>query len=638
MCGINGYIDQSLISSKGAEILKSMNSLLSHRGPDGSGIFIDKSVGLGHTRLSIIDLSKAANQPMLNQDRTNAISFNGEIYNFQELRKKLINQYKCNFITNSDTEVLLNLINVIGIDSALDFIEGMFAFAYLDIKDESLVLARDRLGEKPLYYFFNKESNKLYFSSELRALTAILKNTLTLNPQNLDFFLNKSYLPNNSSIFSEIKKVEPGTYIRFNFSDNNIKDHPVKYWDYLSFVKDSISNNKKIKRIDYNSKKKSLEKLILSKVNQAMVSDVPLGAFLSGGYDSSLMVALMQSLSINKIKTFSIGFEDKAFDEAPYAKSIANHLGTEHDELYISKNDLLELIPKLPQIYSEPFADSSQIPTVLLSRLTRKKVTVSISGDGGDEIFGGYGRYFLGERVKQILNFAPLFLRKGIHQANLINKSKPLLKLMLSNKVSNFENKILKLNEIIPSKDDHDLFQRLSRFNNKFSKYPYEFLANEIWLEDCSYSRKAMTDDTIDYLPGDILQKVDIAGMSCSLETRIPLLNHKLIEKVLELPHSFLIKDGIGKVILKDIVHQYIPKSLMERPKKGFEVPLNGYLRNELREYSQEMLNYGRRNFNNILNFKEIDYIWEGHMNKNFNQPHLLWNLITFFAWHETYF
>lgn len=630
MCGINGYIDKSLSSTSGKDLLEKMNFLLSHRGPDGSGIFIDGEVGLGHTRLSIIDLSSSASQPMVNNKHRSALSFNGEIYNFLKIKSDLLQRKNCKFFSDSDTEVLLNLISHVGIDSSLNNLEGMYAFSYLDQVDKKLFLVRDRFGEKPLYYYFN--NNKLYYSSELKPLISCLKDQLSINYKNLDFFLKKSYLPVTESIFNEIKKVEPGSYLEFDFSRSIIKSREVKYWNYLSQVEASIQ---KEKNTDFQYHKEQLKELLKEKIEQAMISDVPLGAFLSGGYDSTCMASIMQSISNQSIKTFSIGFEDKNFNEAPFAKEIANHLGTEHEELYVSEKDLLNLIPELPDIYSEPFADSSQIPTVLLSRLTRSKVTVSISGDGGDEIFGGYGRYFLGEKVKSYLYKIPLFARKSIQKLNLIKNTKSISKFFLENKVSNFENKINKLHQIIAASSDKELFNLLSNFNNKISKSTYQQPLYKIWNQDCSYSRKAMTDDAIDYLPGDILNKVDIAGMSCSLETRIPFLNHKIAEYVLSLPHDFLISNGSGKLILKEIVHDYVPPELMERPKRGFEVPLNSYLRNELKDYSESMINFGNNRFTDHLNFEEIYRVWDDHINCRNNQPHLLWNLVTFFAWYE---
>jgi len=632
MCGINGYIDKTMTNSSGKNLLDRMNASLNHRGPDGSGIFIDGETGLGHTRLSIIDLSSSASQPMQSKKFKNILSFNGEIYNFLEVKDSLLKKFKCEFFSQSDTEVLLNALSNLGISYTLNLIEGMFAFAFIDLKRKKLFLARDRFGEKPLYYLFHE--NKLYFSSELSPLSTNFKNMLSMNFKNLDFYLKKSYFPVSESIYNEIKKVKPGSYIEFDYSQDEIKYKEVQHWDYLSLVENSINVQKDT---NFENHKQNLKKLLEKKINQAMISDVPLGAFLSGGYDSTCMVSIMQSISKQKIKTFSIGFEDQNYNEAPFANSIAQYLGTDHEELYISQSKLISLIPELPKLYSEPFADSSQIPTVLLSRLTRSKVTVSISGDGGDEIFGGYNRYFLGETVKDYFKFLPVELRIAIKKTGIIPFSRNLFKPFLGNKVTNFENKINKLNRIFSASNDSELFYLLANFENNFSKISYSNPELSIWNKDCSYSRKAMTEDAIDYLPGDILNKVDIAGMSCSLETRIPFLNHKIAEYVLTIPHEYLVKDGIGKRILKEVVHDYVPKELMDRPKRGFEVPLNSYIKNELREYSESMIEFGKSRCNDFLDFDEIDLAWNDHLNDNSNQSSLLWNLISFFAWHERY-
>ena len=369
-----------------------------------------------------------------------------------------------------------------------------------------------------------------------------------------------------------------------------------------------------------------------------MISDVPLGAFLSGGYDSSCVVAFMQKNSMKKIKTFSIGFDDAAYNEAEDAKKISSHLGTDHQELYLSEKDLLDTIMNLPNVYSEPFADSSQIPTILLSKLTRSKVTVSLSGDGGDEIFGGYGRYFLGQRVKSYLGFLPYNLRKVIKSSKLINLQKPLVKALFGKSVTNFDQKFIKFEKVFDYLDDKNLFDKLALFDNNFVKGPAASVkTNLIWNTDISYYKKAMIDDAIDYLPGDILTKVDIAGMSVSLETRIPLLNHKIAEYVAQLPLPFLYQNGTGKYILKDIVHSYIPRGLMHRPKKGFDIPLGSYIRNELNDYVSSKIEYGRHHFSDVLDFDEIEKVLNNHNKFKIENPNLIWNIASFFAWHEHY-
>lgn len=637
MCGINGIVNPSLNEEQMLESINSMNSLISHRGPDSQDALYDSGLGLGHVRLSILDLSSGANQPMYSYSGRYVIVFNGEIYNFLELKKLIQKKNNINFLTSSDTEVLINLIDCYGVEEATKLIEGMFAFCVFDKKNNSLYLVRDRFGEKPLYYYCS--NNQLYFSSELKPLSKNLKHHLSIDYESLNFFFKRSYLPSGYSIFNEINKVKPATILEFDLSSKSlISSKESLYWNYKQICLDNSVTSQNYINPNYQSTKDNLENLIEDKIEQTMISDVPLGAFLSGGYDSSCVVAMMQKNSIKKIQTFSIGFNDEVFNEAHHAQKISNHLGTDHTELYLSENDLLETIIKLPEVYSEPFADSSQIPTLLLSKLTKEKVTVSLSGDGGDEIFGGYGKYFLGGRVKKTLGIIPHSIRGNLVKNNFLNFVKPAARILLANSLSNFEQKYQKLNKIFDYKNDEDLFLKLTEFENNFIETDKKtYLDPEIWMSNNTYFKKAMISDAIDYLPGDILTKVDMAAMSVSLETRIPFLNHKIAEFASKIPVSFLNNHSSGKYILKDITHKYIPKELMDRPKKGFDIPLARYLRHELRDYSESLLDYGSQNFSNELNFDQIHTVWNNHQSNKVNNPNLLWNLITFFAWHENY-
>ena len=637
MCGINGLFDTNLDKTRSVNQMKSMNSLLKHRGPDSDGIYFDDGFCMGHTRLSILDVSNNADQPMISSDGRFMIAYNGEIYNFQELAALLLSEFHIQLKTTSDTEVLVNLIQCLGIQQALEKLEGMFAFCLYDLKEKQVYLARDRFGEKPLYFFCKK--NCLYFSSEMKPLINSLKDKLTINFNSLDHFLKKSYVQTDSSIFNEILKVKPSTFIKIDLQQKeNFIPQEKKYWNYQQIAIDGSNHATNSFDGSYESSKIHLDGLLNKTIKQTMVSDVPLGAFLSGGYDSSCVVSFMQKNSMKKIKTFSIGFDDALYNEAEDAKRISAHLGTDHQELYLSEKDLLDTIVDLPNIYSEPFADSSQIPTILLSKLTKSKVTVSLSGDGGDEIFGGYGRYFLGQRVKSYLDFMPLRLRKAIKSANLITLQKPMMKFFIGNSVTNFDQKFSKFETVFDYDDDKNLFDKLALFQNSFLKTqktssPIDLL----WNSDINYYKKAMICDAIDYLPGNILTKVDIAGMSVSLETRIPLLNHKIAEYVAQLPLSYLHQNGTGKYILKDIVHQYIPKHLMDRPKKGFDIPLGSYIRNELNDYIQDKIDYGKNAFPDVFDFTEVDRVRTNHNNLKTENPNLLWNLVSFFAWHENY-
>ena len=444
MCGVSGILDltNQFSSEELSNCVNSMNKTLFHRGPDDSGIWVDKTIGIGigHTRLSIIDLSSNGDQPMTSSSGRYSIVFNGEIYNFPVLRKNLLKDFKISFKGTSDTEVLLYMIEKYGMDKALQNIQGMYAFAIYDRNKNQIHLCRDRLGEKPLYY--SLIDHQLYFSSELKPITNILKRSLSLDVDNINFFINKSYFPEGLSVFKEVQKVLPGTIITFNLDKTKVTSSSVStYWNFKEIVNESLNNPVE----DYVYTKNSLDDLFNIKVKERMISDVPLGAFLSGGYDSSLIVALMQKNSMNRVKSFSIGFNSEVHNEAEDSKLISQHLGTDHRELYVSDKELLETIYRLPSIYSEPFADSSQIPTVLLSDLTKTEVTVSLSGDGGDEIFGGYGRYFLGQRVINSLGKVPYPLRRSLKKGKVIDNflTKRVSKALLQNSVSNFPQKSL---------------------------------------------------------------------------------------------------------------------------------------------------------------------------------------------------
>ena len=636
MCGINGIFSNSFSSEELRQKISLMNDAIIHRGPDSDGIYSDKGMALGFRRLSIIDLSPNGDQPMISSSGRYVIIFNGEIYNFQSLKKNLVQDFNITFKGKSDTEVFLCLIENYGLKEALKKVQGMFGFSLYDKKENIIHLCRDRLGEKPLYYSSNNQ--ELSFSSELKPLTNLLKGKLTLDTDNINFFINKSYFPEGASVFKEVQKVIPGTIVSFNLNENRVVNTSVySYWSFIDTVGNSIKNP-----VDnYDQAKKDLDDLLDLKVKERMISDVPLGAFLSGGYDSSLIVALMQKNSLNKIKTFSIGFHSAVHNEAEEAKEISNYIGTEHRELYVSDKELIDTIYRLPSIYSEPFADSSQIPTVLLSDLTKSEVTVSLSGDGGDEIFGGYGRYFLGQQVFNLLGKLPFPIRKSLKSTGLINNplTRNISNFFIGSLVSNFPQKFRKLNNLFDFRDESELYEMLSTFKNDFlqEQLKQPLSSYDIWKTNMTYAEKAMMQDTIDYLPGDILKKVDQAGMSASLETRIPFLDHEIISYAWRLPFEYKYKNGSGKHILKEVAHNYIPKSLLDRPKKGFDIPLSAYLRNELKDYSLDIINSSRSDLDSIFDFKNIDLAYDSHLSQKEDNSNLLWNVISFFAWYEEY-
>ena len=537
MCGINGFYSLSSFSSN--DVIIKMNSAISHRGPDTNGFWSDKKSGivLGHQRLSIIDLSDAGNQPMKSNSTRYILTYNGEVYNHLEIRKELQKSIpSIKWRGNSDTETLLEAIDFWGIEITLKKIQGMFAFGLWDQKKRCLILARDRVGEKPLYFGWQGEGNKksFLFGSELKALKVHPEFNGKINRDAIALQLRHNYIPAPYSIYKDIYKLQPGHYLEFKESDltKNLLPNPKTYW---SFTETVFSGNNNQLTISESHIQEDLEKYLQSSVRKQMISDVPLGAFLSGGIDSSTIVALMQSQSTNPIKTFTIGFNEDEYSEAKYAKKIAKHLGTDHTELYISSKEAIEVIPKLPIIYDEPFSDSSQIPTFLISQLAKKDVTVALSGDGGDELFCGYNRYVMSEKFWNIFRLMPQSFRKifssGLQSISTenwttISKLLPGLK-----KYSNFGDKIHKGANVLKAKTSHELYYMLcSHWQN-----PTEAVINSKEsgtlltefkpdFQGLNNQQQMMVLDFLTYLPDDILVKVDRAAMASSLETRIPFL------------------------------------------------------------------------------------------------------------------
>ena len=658
MCGIAGIYSSNFFDKNE---LKRMSKILYHRGPDANSIWMNEKLGLGfaHTRLSIIDLSKAGNQPMISSNKNSVIVFNGEIYNFLDLKKKLEQIKNIRWNGNSDTEVLLESIELIGLDRTLNFIRGMFAFAIWNISKQELTLCRDRMGEKPLYYGWIE--NSFVFASELKSIKQHPKFQNEICRNSLSLYVRYNYIPNPWSIYKNIFKLQPGYFLKINTSsaDNSpifenqypkTKDQFIlsSYWDMKSAIlasKENIITDKSEAKIVIENKLREVIKI-------QSVADVPLGAFLSGGIDSSLIVALMQSESSNKINSFTIGFNEEKYNEANFSKKIAEHLGTNHTEMYVESNDALDLIPYLSEIYDEPFADSSQIPTHLISKLSRKKVKVSLSGDGGDEIFGGYYRYIRGPLLWKLMSPIPLNIRIKI--AHFLGK-------IPVEKYHSLENL---LNFILPSKYKqsffgprmHRLLNRLQSINNRVDLYrsfvsewsnpnlvvlnsnePFHTLSNSLDLSFLkNFEEEMMYLDSITYLPDDILTKVDRASMAVSLESRAPFLDHEVVELSWQLDSKLKINKGISKMILREILYKYVPVELLERPKQGFGIPVDEWLRGPLRDWAETLLN-----INNLKNDAYFDHAlirnrWEDHLKGNFNWGHSLWSILMFQSWLNT--
>ena len=646
MCGITGFYSKT--SSNFNNIILKMNSAITHRGPDSNNIWQDKNSGIvfGHQRLSILDLSTAGNQPMVSNSGRYIITYNGEIYNHLEMRKEL-NKINLNikWKSNTDTETLLEALELWGIKKTLKKIVGMFAFGLWDKRNRSLILVRDRIGEKPLYFGWQgKGDSKVFlFGSELKALKVHPEFSREINRDAIALQLRHNYIPDPYSIYKDIYKLLPGHYLEL--TEDNLKKNflptPKIYW---SLTKSAIyGNNNQLTQSD-ESIQSDLEKRLKLSVKQKMISDVPLGAFLSGGIDSSTIVALMQSQSNHPIKTFTIGFNEDDYNEAQHAKKIAKHLGTDHTELYFSSKTAMEVIPKLSTIYDEPFSDNSQIPSFLLSQLAKKDVKVALSGDGGDELFCGYNRYMSTNNWSKKFNSVPISLRKILAYAiKLISQKNwnKLFKLLPGlNQHINYGHKIHKGAKALEANKLSDLYYILiSHWQNPTevvtnSKESQTFFSEfKPELLNFNNHQKMMMLDLITYLPNSILVKVDRASMASSLEARVPFLDHELIEYSWKIPHSLKFRNGKGKWILRQILNNYVPKNLTERPKMGFGIPLGSWLRGPLRDWAENLLNEKRLTQEGYFNPKLIRNKWHEHLSNKYNWQHDLWNVLMFQAW-----
>ena len=648
MCGISGFIgcegitDDELIAT-----CEHMSSQMIHRGPDNSGIWVDKNFGLalGHRRLSILDLTANGSQPMHSKSNRYVIIFNGEIYNHLALRAE-INKEKNYWNGNNDTETLLECIECFGIENTLRRIKGMFAFVLWDKKNKTITLARDRIGEKPLYYGF--VGKKLIFGSELKSIRVFPGFKRAICNEALALFFRYSYIPAPHSIYKNIFKLHQGTYltleyeeIKHNESRNNEAIKPKSYWSIdrkSEKAKEKSFSKELIDAVDIS------KKLISDSVKLQMISDVPIGSFLSGGIDSSLITSIMQSHSASPIRTFSIGSKEKNYDEAHQAKKIAQHLGTNHTELYLSNSQIAETVYNLPEVYDEPFADSSQIPTILVSSLASEYVKVSLSGDGGDELFGGYNRYLYGTNIIQmsqsvkkfLLKLITLLPQKSYHFINNFLFIAPYL-----SPYSNIENKIQKLESALLSENEFELYQNLVRtwrndlpLNQDIANYEAISYKGINWSHDISAAQNMMNSDLKTYLPDDILVKLDRASMSNSLEARVPFLDHDLIEFSLGLPTSMKIKRNKGKYILRKILADYLPDDLIETKKKGFSIPLDILLRKDLREWSEDLISKKNLEYSGYFDANKVKMIWKEHTSKKRNWQQMLWTILMFQSWY----
>lgn len=636
MCGIAGFVSRRELDIDAT--VRAMTGVIRHRGPDDEGVWIDYEAGvaLGHRRLSILDLSLSGHQPMVSASGRYVLVYNGEIYNHQALRSELdVAGVASHWHGHSDTEVMLSAIEQWGIEATLQRLNGMFAFALWDRKARALTVARDRMGEKPLYYGVHGDT--LIFGSELKAITAHPAFQPEIDRNALADFMRLGYVPAPASIWRGIRKLPPASWmtVAIDKLDDLV---PSRFWDIADVARHGIAEPRKAGP-DLTD---DLENLLLDAVRLRMEADVPLGAFLSGGIDSSLVASLMQANANSPVRTFSIGFDDPAFNEAEHAKAVAAHLGTNHTELYVSMDAARDLLPSLPDIWDEPFADSSQIPMFLVSRLAREHVTVALSGDGGDELFGGYNRHVTGARIWSRAGALPAPARRLAARAlshkltgSVAEKAAELLP--GNRRIAGIAARLPKVGAIIGADSPMDFYGRLiSRWQDEalvLGAGSGPSLPEPPVFAD--FRDTMMFFDMTTYLPDDILVKVDRAGMGASLEGRVPLLDHRVVEFAWQVPLEAKIRNGRGKVILREILDRHVPRSLIERPKAGFAIPIGRWLAGPLRPWVEALIDPRRIAAEGYLDGALVADVWQRFLGGDVGLETRLWCILMFQAWLE---
>jgi len=639
MCGIVGFRSIRHFQEL-QEFLPEAVAKLTHRGPDDSGLFFDEryGIGVGHRRLSIIDLSEAGRQPMSSDDGTVHIVYNGEVYNFREIRETL-EKSGHGFKSSTDTEVILKSYLEWGIECLQEFI-GMFSLAIWDSRDQCLYLARDRLGIKPLFYYFR--DGTLLFASELKALMACRTFDRDLDPDSLPLFLHYQYVPAPRTIFKNTHKLLPGSYLLYDGQE--LRSHT--YWSPPDGSAVAMHST-----LDEKDGLRQLDELLTQAVSARLISDVPLGALLSGGIDSSMVVALMQKVSTAPVRTFSIGFNEEGYNEAPWAAKVANHLGTDHTEFYLTPREAMEVIPNLPEMYDEPFADSSAIPTFLVCQMARDHVTVALSGDGGDEQFSGYVRYWSTQAMATGLKRLPGSVKSaaeallGTIPYRWVEKCYLPWRQFLPQRfrVANFPDKWQKLVHLLDQTAIADIYRmticlwskdELPQLMGKYlpeSQYEKTFSETEDW----PLLSRLMRVDQRTYLPDAMLTKVDRASMAVSLEVRVPLLDHRVVEYTAKLPDSLKYRNGTGKFLLKRLLGQYLPAHLIERPKMGFGVPIDRWFREELKDLLLDYLSPERLKKEGLFDHILVEKKLKEHLSGQINHHYRLWALLMWEMWRE---
>lgn len=635
MCGIAGIWEKANPSKVNEESLIRMGQAMIHRGPDDEGVWLDNDAGVGlvHRRLSIVDLSSAGHQPMESDCGKWVIVFNGEIYNHQKIKAHLSQIKDIKWRGHSDTEVLLAAISTLGLNEALRLSVGMFAFAAWNRDSSELYVARDRIGEKPLYFLSRPE--RFVFASELSCIEAVSSDErLTIDRDALSQLVRVGYISAPASIYEQVKKLMPGQYLKVGKGE---VVSSTQYWSIEEVLEKPRS------KATYEDSVDELESLLSQSIKEQMLADVTVGAFLSGGVDSSTIAALMQIHSQKPIKTFSIGFHDESYNEAEFAAKVAEHLGTEHTELYVSEKELLETVEELPRVFSEPFGDSSQLPMYLVSKMAKEHVTVCLSGDGGDELFSGYRRYELSLRAWQKLNSTPALLKKlasvavDVMPVGLLNSAGRLIKRPM------LGDKLKKGSALISSRDFEDFYRNYLMASYKNCEKLVLNGSDGLSALQCSQSVRSSlskhdlmtTLDLLDYLPNDILCKVDRCAMGVSLEGRIPLLDHRVIDFALRTTQEIKFKDKVTKSPLRDVLYRHVPRDLIERPKKGFAVPLDKWLRRELKPWAENLLDYTQMERDSYFDTDKVRTLWSEHSSGTRNWSQVLWNILMFQAWLE---
>jgi asparagine synthase (glutamine-hydrolysing) len=629
MCGITGFIDFN--ANAGADWLATtvtrMSDTITHRGPDDSGHWIDAECGvaLGFRRLAILDLTPSGHQPMHSADGRYVIVFNGEVYNFKELRAEL-SALGHTFAGTSDTEVMLASICEWGLEAAVKRFNGMFAFALWDRRERNLALVRDRLGIKPLYYGWS--GTTFLFGSELKTLRAHPAFQTEIDRNSLALMMRHNYIPAPHSIYQGVHKLLPGTILTVSATaapGTDAEAVPAPYWSMREAAERGCADPF---RGTPEEAVGELDDLLRRSIRDRMIADVPLGAFLSGGVDSSTIVAVMQTQSSIPVRTFTIGFNETEYDEAGYARAVAKHLGTDHTELYVTPQEAMAVIPRLPALFDEPFSDSSQIPTLLVAQLARAHVTVALSGDGGDELFAGYPRYAQAEHIWKRYGLLPAFGRKPVRRA---------LELLAPDGNDRIQN----WKDLLRMSRPQELYARLVSHYYRPGEVVRAAAEPGTALTERDqdpalpgFAEWMMYADQVTYLPDDILVKVDRASMGVSLEARAPLLDdHRVVEWAWRLPLSMKVREGSTKWALRQVLYRYVPRELIERPKMGFGIPLGQWLRGPLRDWGEALLNENRLKDEGFFNPAPIRRLWIDHVEGRAEEPYRLWDVLMFQAW-----